>query len=79
MLHKFYVVVDHPDYKQEILDELQSESGNDTIPDRSVNVLNAMPGSEYNATVMLTEQEADALISDLRINHVHRDPKERGI
>jgi hypothetical protein len=79
MLHKFYVVVDHPDYKQEILNQLQSELGDESIPDRSVEILNPMPGSEYNATVMLTEQEADALISDLRINHVHRDPKERGV
>ena len=79
MLHKFYVVVDHPDYKQEILDELQSELGDESIPNRSVEILNPMPGSEYNATVMLTEQEADALISDLRIHHVHRDPKDRGV
>ena len=79
MLHKFYVVVDHPDYKQELLEELQSDSGNESIPNRSVEITNPMPGSEFNSTVLLTEQEADALISDLRIKDVHRDPYELGI
>jgi hypothetical protein len=38
-----------------------------------------MPQSEYNSAVMLTQEEADALISDLRIKHVERDTHEIGI
>jgi hypothetical protein len=66
MLHKFYVVVDHPDYKQEILDEIDS-------------TVDSMPGSEHNSVAMLTQDQADLLISDLRIRDVHRDPYELGV
>lgn len=79
MLHKFYVVVDDPSYKEEIRQELISEEGHETIPARSVDVINPMPQSEYNSAVLLTQEEADALISDLRIRHVERDPLEIGI
>lgn len=79
MLHKFYVVVDDPTFKEEIHQELAAETGHETVPERAVDILNSMPHSEYNSAVMLTQEEADALISDLRIKDVHRDPYELGV
>jgi hypothetical protein len=79
MLHKFYVVVDDPAYKEEIQQELISETGHETVPNRPVDIVNPMPLSEHNSVVMLTQEEADALISDLRIRNVERDPYELGV
>lgn len=79
MLHKFFVVVDDPAYKEEIIQELACTEGNESIPNRPVDIVDPMPGSEYNHMVMLTEQEADALISDLRVKDVHRDPRDLGV
>jgi subtilisin family serine protease len=79
MLHKFYVVVDDPLFKQEVSEELSAETGNDEIPKRAVEVVNPMPGSEYNSIAMLTQEEADLLLSDLRVREVHRDPYEIGV
>jgi hypothetical protein len=79
MLHKFYVVVDDPAYKEEIHQELISNEGHETVPARTVDIVNPMPRSEYNSVVLLTQEEADALISDLRIRNVERDPYELGV
>jgi hypothetical protein len=79
MLHKFFVVVDDPAYKEEIHSELMSPVGDDIIPARNVQALDTMPGSEYNGTFYLTQEEADALMSDLRIKSVTRDAEALGI
>ena len=79
MLHKFFVVVDQPEYKEQIQQELLSHQGDETIPVRIVNCVDPMPGSEYNGIFLLTQEEADALTSDLRVRDVHRIPEELGI
>ena len=79
MLHKFYIVVDDPEHKLGLHQELEAEEGHETVPERSVDIINPMPHSEYNSVAMLTQDEADALISDLRIRDVHRDPYELGV
>jgi len=42
MLHKFFVVVDDPAYKEEIHQELMSPYGDEIIPNRNVQVLDIM-------------------------------------
>ena len=79
MLHKFFVVVDDPAYKDEIHQELISPAGDEIIPARSVQSINTMPGSEYNGTFYLTQEEADALMSDLRVKSVTKDAESLGI
>ncbi len=78
MYHKFYVVVDDPKYKQEIHNELMAPAGDGIIPDRPVEPFDVMSDSEYNGLFWLTQEEADALMSDLRVAHVHRIPEEIG-
>ena len=79
MLHKFYIVVDDPEHKLGLHQELEAEEGHETVPERPVDIINPMPHSEYNSVAMLTQDEADALMSDLRIKDVHRDPYELGV
>jgi hypothetical protein len=78
-MHKFYLVADDPAYKVDLHQELTANTGGETIPDRSVDIVDPMPHSEYNSVVMLTQEEADALLSDLRVADVHRDPFEIGV
>ncbi len=79
MLHKFYVVAEDSESKQLLKDELTASAGNEVIPERSVDIIDAMPNSDHNTVVMLTQEEADALMSDLRVLDVHRDPYEIGV
>jgi hypothetical protein len=79
MLRKFYVVVDNPADKQSVQADLESEYSDEAIPARLVNITNNMPFSEHNSVAMLTDEEALALMSDLRIREVHLDPKELGV
>jgi subtilisin family serine protease len=78
-MYNYFVVVDHPDYKDEIHEELTSPTGSDTIPDREVICTNPFPGSEYNGLFMLTDEEAEQLKNDPRVLDVHRIPEEVGI
>jgi hypothetical protein len=79
MLRKFYVVVDNPADKQSVQADLESEYSDEAVPARSVDITNNMPFSEHNSVAMLTDEEAQALMSDLRIREVHLDPKELGV
>lgn len=79
MLHKFYIVVDDPEHKLGLHQELEAVEGHETVPERPVDIVNPMPHSEYNSVAMLTQEEADTLISDLRVRDVHRDPYELGV
>lgn len=79
MLRKFFVVVENPEDKQSVQTDLASDYADEAIPSRSVDIDNPMPFSEHNSTVLLTEEEAEALMSDLRIREVHLDPRELGI
>jgi subtilisin family serine protease len=78
-MYNYFVVVDHPDYKDEIHEELKSSAGSDTIPDREVICTNPLPGSEYSGLFMLTDSEAEQLKTDPRVLDVHRIPEEVGI
>lgn len=78
-MYNYFVVVDHPDYKDEIHEELKSPTGSDTVPAREVLCTNPLPGSEYNGLFMLTDAEAEQLKSDDRVRDVHRVPEEIGI
>ena len=79
MLHKFYVVAEDAVSKNTLKQELVSEQGSEVIPARPVDVIDDMPHSNHNAVMMLTQDEANALMSDLRIVDVHRDPYEMGV
>lgn len=79
MLHKFYVVAEDSESKQQLKNELIADAGDDVIPQRPVDVIDDMPHSDHNSVVMMTQEEADALLSDLRIIDVHRDPFELGV
>lgn len=79
MLRKFYVVVDNPADKQSLQADLESDYSDEAVPARSVDITNSMPFSEHNSVAMLTDEEAQALMSDLRIREVHLDPKELGV
>ena len=77
-MYNYFVVVDHPDYKDEIHEELKLPTGSDTVPAREVLCTNPLPGSEYNGLFMLTDAEAEQLKSDDRVRDVHRVPEEIG-
>jgi subtilisin family serine protease len=79
MLRKFYVVVDNPADKQSVQADLESDYSDEAVPARSVDITNNMPFSEHNSVAILTDEEALALMSDLRIREVHLDPKELGV
>ena len=79
MMYKYFVVVDHPDYKDEVHYELQAYYGDYPIPQRSVTCVDPMEPSHYCGMFLLTQEEADHLIGDLRIRDVHRIPEEIGV
>jgi hypothetical protein len=73
-LKPYYVVSDSPDLKAEIVADLQSASGSDTIPNRVVEITKPMPGSLHTVEAMLTDEEAALLNTDDRIRIVEQDP-----
>jgi subtilisin family serine protease len=78
-MYNYYVVADHPDLKEIIHQDLQSETGSDFVPERSVECTDCQPGSLYNGIFLLTEDEAEILKNDPRIRDVHRIPEEDDI
>ena len=79
-MFKYYVVSDHPDFRDEIHRSLQEDHncGCEFIPDRAVDCHDAMHGSEYSGVFMLTPEEAEKLKEDPRVRDVHRMPEEIG-
>jgi hypothetical protein len=77
-MHRYYVVVKDPQYKEEVYDELVNKEGNQFIPHREVDCVDEHSASEYNGEFMLSDEEADRLKDDPRIWDVHRDPLEMG-
>jgi hypothetical protein len=75
-LKPYYVTVDHSTFKDEVLTELKSTSGDDVIPPREVEVADDHPGSERVIQVYLTDEEAVNLVHDLRVTQVELDPEE---
>jgi hypothetical protein len=78
-MFKYFVVANDPSYKQDLHNELVAPVGNATIPNRSVEVIDSMPGSEYNGTFYLTDEEAQALQQDPRVRAVHRSAEDMGL
>ena len=79
MLKEYFVVVQDPRYKEEIRQELMADDGIDPIPPRSVDCVNEMPTSEFNAIFMLSDEEAEKLKTDLRVLDVHLTAEEQGL
>lgn len=79
MLREYFVVVERPEDKEIIRQELMADDGLDPVPPRSVEVVNEMIHSEHNAIFLLTDEEAEKLKSDIRILDVHLKPSEMGI
>jgi hypothetical protein len=78
-MFRYYVVVNDPEFKDDVHLELTSLSTGDVnIPDREVECVNPHSASEYIGEFMLTPEEAEALEKDPRITAVHRDPLELG-
>jgi subtilisin family serine protease len=70
----YYIVVTDPDHKPEVLEQLLSDTGSDTIPDRAVELHNEREWSEHTFQVMLTDEEAETLFQDDRVESVEVDP-----
>ena len=73
-LKPYYVVSDHPDLTDAIIEDLQSSEGSATVPNRIVEIIDMMPGSEHTVEALLTDQEAALLNNDPRIRIVEQDP-----
>jgi hypothetical protein len=78
-MRKYFVVASHPDHKQNLHDELVAPTGSATIPYRAVDVIDSMPGSEYNGTFYLTDQEAQTLKGDPRVRDVCLSAEDQGL
>jgi subtilisin family serine protease len=78
-MYNYFVVADHQDLKEIIHQDLQSDTGSEFVPARSVTCTDSKPGSLYNGVFLLTEAEAEILKNDPRIRDVHRIPQEVGI
>ena len=57
--------------------EITASSGAGPIPNRSVDIANARPGSKIQTHFMLTDEEAEALRSDPRVRAVEEPPENR--
>ena len=57
--------------------ELAASTGSGAIPNRTVDIANARPGSRRMTHWMLTDEEAEALRSDLRVYAVEIPPEQR--
>jgi hypothetical protein len=79
MQYRYFVVSADPTYKLSVHQDLTSDYGTDTVPDRPVVCKNPMNHSEYNGIYMLTPEEAEELKNDPRIADVHRDPADLGL
>ena len=64
---EYNVVVKQGTDLQEVEQDLKGPSGSTTIPSRSVDVVNARPGSTRITSFALTEQEVAQLQTDNRI------------
>ena len=79
MLRNYYVVVDDPEHKDIVHQELLSDSGLNPIPSRSIECVDPMPFSWHNGIFLMTEEEAETLKADPRIRDVHLTPEEQGL
>ena len=75
-MYNYFVVVNSPDLKEILHQDLQSETGSEFVPARAVECTDSKPGSLYNGLFLLTEEEASILKNDPRVRDVHRIPQE---
>jgi len=76
MIDKYYVTSVKGFNISDIDDELISEYGSDTIPERQVEFADKIISSERVSEFWLTEQEAESLKADPRVFDVERHQKE---
>ena len=77
MEREYTVIVHNRQDLPTIEAELTASSGAGPIPNRSVDVANARPGSKVQTHFMLTDEEASALRIDSRIRAVEIPPEQR--
>lgn len=65
--------VDYEAFNQEMI----SSTGAGDIPQRSVDIANARPGSKRNTHYALTDAEAAMLRNDVRVEDVQLPPDQR--
>ena len=65
--------VDYEAFNQEMI----SSTGAGDIPQRSVGITNARPGSKRNTHYALTDAEAEVLRNDVRVDDVQLPPEQR--
>ena len=72
MSEKTYIIaMEKGQAKDQLKDELTAESGNDYVPDRTVDVVEPRNGSTRHFAMALTDEEATTLRDDPRVNSVH--------
>ena len=72
MSEKDYIIAMEKGQSKDLLkDELTAEAGNDYVPARSVDVVYSRDGSKRHFNMALTDEEAETLRSDPRVNSVH--------
>jgi subtilisin family serine protease len=77
MEKEYAVVIKKGQNLQEIEDELKRSTGSESIPARSVDVVNPRNGSKRMTHFFLTDEEAKALANDSRIEAVEIPPDQR--
>ena len=78
MSEKEYIVTLHKNVDYESFDqEMIASTGAGNIPNRSVSIANARPGSKRNTHYMLTDEEVTSLKIDSRVLDVQLPPEQR--
>ena len=67
---EYVVVVKRNNNLEELDTELSSSTGNEFIPERSVDVANSRPGSKRMTNWLLSDEEAERLKNDPRVEAV---------
>jgi hypothetical protein len=78
-MRKYFVVAEDTIHKDDLHTELTAPTGSDTIPNRPVEVIDPMPGSEYNGVFYLTDAEAQVLEQDPRVRAVCLSAEDQGL
>jgi len=78
MQYRYYVVVQDPNHKPSVHQDLTAPTGTEFVPDRPIVCQNPMWHSQYNGVYYLEPEEAEVLKADPRIWDVHRDPADLG-
>ena len=68
----YIVALEKGESKDQILTELTSESGNDYVPDRTVDIVLPRAGSKRHFEIALSEDEAVTLRTDPRVKNVQQ-------